>query len=189
MNKILQNLLDGNLRFVEGKQKFANLCKNRREDLVKGQNPDVIILSCSDSRVPVEHIFDQGIGHIFIIRVAGNVVGQTVLESIEYAIFNLKTPLLMVLGHSSCGAITTAIESFTQKRNVRSTIVSKIIPAIEVCNLNSETFQDDVVKKNVELNLEKIKKSSPLISNAVKDKKIELVSAFYDLKSGKVSIL
>ncbi len=111
------------------------------------------------------------------------------IESIEYAIFNLQTPLLMVLGHSCCGAVATAVESFTQKRSVRSTIVSKIIPAIEACDCHSESFTDDVGKKNVELTLENIISSSSLISNAVNDKKIELVAGFYDLRSGKVEIL
>ena len=101
----LQRLLDGNKRFLSGRLEHPNHCEKSRRGLVTGQDPIAVVLTCSDSRVPPVDVFDQGLGDIFVVRVAGNIINDQILGSIEYAVAHLHTPLVMVMGHSSCGAV------------------------------------------------------------------------------------
>jgi len=188
-NKIISALLKGNAHFIEGNQTFLNLDEGRRKELVSGQKPKAIILSCSDSRVPPELLFNQGLGDLFIVRIAGNIVCKTVLESIEYAVSHLKIEPIVVLGHTSCGAISSAIEAYKNNTNADSAIFSKITPAIKACQDNSEDFVNSVARKNVELTAKEIIETSSVISSLINENKVNVFSAFYDLESGKVEIL
>jgi len=128
-DEALKMLLDGNVRFVQGKQESKKLGDDRRKELAKGQNPIAIILSCSDSRVPPEHIFNQGLGDIFVVRVAGNVADPIELGSIEYGAEHLNVPLVVVLGHKFCGAVKATVAGGKPEGNIEA-IVKKINPAV-----------------------------------------------------------
>jgi len=128
---VFATLLEGNKRFIEGKPAAKDCSAERRDELTKGQHPVATILSCSDSRVPPEVVFDQALGDIFIVRVAGNVIEPTVLGSIEYGVEHLHTPLLIILGHESCGAVKATLESEGKLEGNIGAILKKIRPAVE----------------------------------------------------------
>ena len=129
-NEALQKLIDGNKRFVTGQFALKDLGDARREELVKGQKPFAVILTCSDSRVPPEHIFDQGLGDIFVVRNAGNVVDPVTLGSIEYAVEHLLAPLVVVLGHDYCGAVKAAVDGGEAPGSIGA-IIAKLLPSVE----------------------------------------------------------
>lgn len=129
-DEALAKLVAGNTRFVEGKQAQKDVGNTRRTELTKGQQPFAVILSCSDSRVPPEHIFDQGLGDIFVVRVAGNVADSIELGSVEYAAEHLGSPLILVLGHQMCGAVKATVAGGKPEGNIGS-IVKKIEPAVK----------------------------------------------------------
>ena len=126
----LTKLIDGNKRFVSGELVKKDIGESRRQELIKGQQLFAMVLSCSDSRVSPEIIFDQGLGDIFVVRVAGNVVEPTSLGSIEYGVEHLHTPLLVILGHESCGAVTAALETEGKPEGNIGAILKKIMPAV-----------------------------------------------------------
>lgn len=126
----MQKLIDGNKRYVEGKFIHPNQSAERRMELSKDQNPFAVILSCSDSRVPPEIIFDQGIGDLFIIRVAGNIISNEVLGSIEYAVEHLDVGLVVVLGHERCGVVSAAVAGGEVHKHI-SSLVEAILPAVK----------------------------------------------------------
>src|SRR5210317_1200176 len=135
-SEALHRLRDGNYRFVNGDaNNLKSINQARRAELVDGQNPFAVIVACSDSRVPVELVFDQGLGDLFVIRVAGNVVAPSQIGSVEYAAAQLGTKLVVVLGHSNCGAVDATLQELAQNQEHRSpnlrAIVDRILPAVE----------------------------------------------------------
>jgi carbonic anhydrase len=194
----LKKLEEGNQRYISGK---VAACKDsdaaKRARLAKSQAPFAIVLSCSDSRVPPEIVFDQSMGEIFVVRVAGNVVDPVILGSIEYAAEHLGSPLIMVLGHERCGAVTAAVNASPSKKpegNIGS-IVKSIEPAVAVAKKASAkgaepaVVVDTAISKNVELVVESLTKKSPVLAHLVKEGKVKIVGARYDLDDGKVSLL
>jgi len=182
----LKRLIEGNKRFIEDKLDGQLNDSKRRNELTSGQSPYAIILSCADSRVVPELAFDTGLGEIFVIRVAGNVANIESLASIEYAVAHLGTKLIMVLGHESCGAVTAAIAGGNNGYNL-NILLSQISPAIDEAGENATV--NNVVCKNAELVAKELKSRSSIISNAVNNENLEIVSAYYNLNSGKVDIL
>jgi carbonic anhydrase len=193
-DQALQNLKSGNQRFVSGKQKHPNLNKEaRKETTEKGQHPYVTIIGCSDSRVPIEAIFDAGIGEIFVIRVAGNVVDTDETGSIEYGVGHLHTPLLVVLGHSSCGAVT-AVTRGDEVHGSIPALVDNIIPAVQKAKHDhgdkfSDKLVDAAIRNNVWQSIEDLLKNSSEVVHLVKEGKLKIVGAHYVLSSGEVEWL
>jgi carbonic anhydrase len=188
----LAMLKEGNSRFVAGHARYPNLSAARRKQTAeKGQKPFAVVLACSDSRVPVEEIFNRGIGDIFTIRDAGNIATQTDIGSIEYAVDHLGTPLVVVMGHSHCGAVTATVQGGEAPPNIKAIIdfISPALAKVKAANpgKTGEALVAEVINANVQQGMRDIIKNSPIMREKVKDGKVKLVGALYDIKSGKVS--
>jgi carbonic anhydrase len=186
----LQGLVDGNGRFVDGKQAPHILGAERRRELAKGQHPQAIVLACSDSRVPPEYVFDQQLGQVFVVRTAGNVADGVALGSIEYAVEHLGIPLIVVLGHRSCGAVTAALEAHrTHSRphgNVAE-VLKLVMPAVlQAERARAPDLLNASIDANVALEARALVKRSPIIAERVKSGKLKIIRAVYDLETGKV---
>jgi carbonic anhydrase len=189
-DEALKRLMEGNKRYAEGHAKGPNRAAARRSELAGGQNPIAVVVSCSDSRVPPELLFDQGFGDIFAIRVAGNIVDANALGSIEYAVDHLGTKLIVVLGHERCGAVTAALQGGVAPGNIKS-IVDGIAPAIEKGKARFSghgVLLDSCILANVKMVAEKIRKTPPILSEKVEDGMLKVVGAYYDLDSGAVNM-
>lgn len=187
-DEVLHILKEGNKRFVTGKLEHPNHCEESRKSLVAGQEPIATILSCADSRVPPVDIFDQGLGDLFVVRVAGNVIGDHSLGSIEYAVKHLHTPVVVVMGHSSCGAINAVASGAALEGHIAT-----LGPAIQTAIKNIKEVEGDVVN-NASRELArhiaaKIANSEPIIAELVNNGSVKIVPAYYDLTSGEVEFL
>ena len=182
----LNRLIEGNKRFVEDKIDGKLQNSERRNTLIGGQEPFAIILSCADSRVVPELTFDTGLGELFVVRVAGNIANTSSMASIEYAVAHCGSKLIVVLGHQSCGAVTAAINGGDNGYNLNH-LLSHITPAI--ANAEDGTNVNDVVKTNANLTAEELTTRSSIIGNAVSSGDVKIVSAYYNLDSGKVDFL
>lgn len=185
-NEILTRLSEGNTRFVTDRLEGKNKGNSRRRSLLNGQNPFAIVLSCADSRVVPELIFDTGLGELFVVRVAGNVANKSSIASIEYAVAHCGTNVIVVLGHQSCGAVTAALKGGENGENINH-LLSHITPAI-VASAKLATV-NDVAKKNAELTSFDLVNKSEIIKNAVDNNGVKIISAFYHLDTGKVEFL
>ena len=187
----LERLMAGNDRYVAGLSTPLNF-KLERAALVKGQNPYASILSCADSRVSPEFCFDEQRGDLFVARVAGNYLTTDFVATLEYAAAVLHTPLIMVLGHESCGALKAAIDASdnnTQFPGHIQSIASALAPAVRAIDKQSKNRIDDVIKMNVIQNVKELKKQTPILSRLVAEKKLLVVGGVYNLKTGKVDIV
>lgn len=182
----LQLLTDGNTRFVTEKHGASNIGQVRRNELTKGQHPFAIIVSCSDSRVPPELVFDQGLGDLFVIRTAGEVVDDIALGSIEYAVEHLGVHLVVVLGHEECGAVKAAVAGGEIPGHIAA-ITKAIQPAVLQAKTEAGDQVSNAVKDNVDLIVKKLIVTKPIIDDAVAHKHIQIVGGVYDLKTGKVN--
>jgi len=191
-DRVLAKLLEGNQRFVQGKLSNKDIGPTKRASLLKGQTPIAIILTCSDSRVPPELIFDQSLGDLFVIRSAGNVVDPIGIGSIEYAALHLNTPLLIILGHSHCGAITAAVDTDHEPEGNIKAIIETISPAVlrakEIANTKQEIIEA-AIRENVFLMENKILTNSAPIRNLVQKGEFGIVKAVYNMATGVVEIL
>ena len=187
-DEALQILLEGNNRFVSGDNHYPNHSPERRRAVAGGQSPIAAILSCSDSRVPPETIFDQGIGDLFVIRVAGNIIGVHSLGSIEYAVMHLKTPLVMVMAHSCCGAVGAVANKVPLDGHMAS-FVPAVQAAIENCNDEAGDLVDNAARIVARMVATQIATSEPIIADYVKAGRVKVVTAYYDLVSGEVTLL
>ena len=193
-DKVLSQLMDGNKRYVEGKLSDPNIVK-RIKVAVKGQHPKAVILSCLDSRVPVEQVFDQGIGDIFVGRVAGNVENEDQLGSMEFATKAAGAKLVMVLGHEACGAVKGACDHV--KMGNLTALLEKIQPAVEAVDgfeadkrtSKNPDFVARVVEENVRRTVKDIRERSPVLAEMEKEGAIKIVGALYSLQDGSVSLL
>lgn len=176
----LQRLIDGNKRYVDHQFEHPNRSAETRALAVAGQNPFAIILGCSDSRASPEIIFDQGIGDLFVVRVAGNVAGEIETDSIDYSALYLGSQLIVVLGHENCGAITAVLNKNTKDID---TIAKLIEPAIR----GTDTIAS-AVKANVRSVVKQLK-GSRIIANLMKEGKLDVVGGYYNFKSGQVEFL
>ena len=187
-DEALQRLMDGNKRFAAGNFLHPDQDPARRIELAEAQHPFAVILSCSDSRVPPEIIFDQGLGDLYVIRVAGHVADENVLGSIEHAIEHLGVPLVMVLGHKNCGAVTAAVQAGDAIGHIAS-LIKAIRPAVEKVKRQPTALLENAIRSNVQMAVSQIRVSQPLLANKVMGNALKVVGAYYDLNSGAVSIL
>jgi carbonic anhydrase len=160
----------------------------RQRELVVGQNPHAEILSCADSRVPPEIIFDQGLGDLFVVRVAGNVATDTEIGSLEYGAEHLHIPLLVVLGHESCGAVTAAVQGGPPEGHIAA-LVELIKPAVEKTRGLPGDPVANAVRANVEMVVKQLRASEPTLSELVAHGKLKIVGGVYSLETGKVTWL
>lgn len=184
----LERLRAGNARFVEGTSSITDAVSvARRAELIDGQTPFAAILACSDSRVPVELIFDQGLGDLFVIRVAGNIAAPSQVCSIEYAASVLGAQLVVVLGHSNCGAIDATLKELAQEQAVRSPILRAIVDRIgpALAGLENPTLLD-AVAANVRNTVAELRSGSKILENLIDAGSLVIVGAEYSIESGKV---
>ncbi len=189
----LRLLKSGNARFVSGRTRFPTLQKKVLKQLAKGQEPYATILCCSDSRVPPELVFDAGFGELFVVRVAGNVLGRAILGTLQYAGAHLKTPLFVVMGHEGCGAVKAALatkfEGAAQKSRI-ALLLKNILPALK--GLDSSKPAGELLRTAVEANvrhtLREILKT-PEAKARLRERAFRLVGAVYDLETGRVRFL
>jgi carbonic anhydrase len=191
----LRQLLEGNVRFSQGK---ATNPRRRPEDfraVSKEQHPLAVVIACADSRVSPELLFDAGVGDLFVIREAGNVVrgaGVMVDGSIEYAIAELNVPLVIVLGHTNCGAVKAAVTHLDSKEPLPGSInglVELIKPAVKHAQGRQGDVYDNVTRENVRAGVEKVKSLQPIVAPRVKAGAVKVVGGVYDLETGAVKIL
>ena len=192
----LERLQEGNDRFVTGVQNGDRLTsQTRRHELPVDQEPFAIILGCSDARVPAEIVFDQGLGDLFVIRVAGNIVASSQIGSVEFAAERFGTPLVVVLGHSRCGAVSATLEELmrpreNQSRNLRS-IVDRIRPSVEVLlatdlRHDSDALVRQAVRSNVRVSANHLRHGSELLEQLIQKEGLLVVGAEYSLETGVV---
>lgn len=193
----LERLKQGNRRFVDEAQETAEpIGKSRRDQLIDSQEPFAIILGCSDSRVPAEIVFDQGLGDLFVIRVAGNIVAPSQIGSIEFAAERFGTRLVVVLGHSQCGAVSATLEELNRPSENRSpnlrSIVDRIRPSVEGL-LNTELRNQpeallaEAVRANIRAATNQLRHGSRILEQLIQQKKLLIVGAEYSLESGEVT--
>ncbi len=191
-DEALNMLLEGNKRCSVGTPIPKVLDEAQRKDLVKGQQPFAVIVGCSDSRVAPEYIFDQGLGQIFVVRLAGNVVDTIAMGSIEYAVEHLHAPLVIVLGHEKCGAVTAALEAKGKPEGNIGAILKKIMPAATFAKKKGGT-PDEVLQTAIRANAvntsKEIMKKSKIIRHLAHEGKVKVVAAEYSIASGKVELI
>jgi carbonic anhydrase len=184
-DQALQSLADGNRRFVEGRLKaFDEDLSILKRNTAGKQEPFAAVLSCADSRVPVEIVFDQSIGHVFVTRVAGNVASSEVIASLEYGAAVLGTRAIMVLGHSSCGAVKASIDAKAVPGQI-SGLYRYIRPAVD----QAGSDVDGVGKANARIQAAILREASPVLAELIKKNALKIVAGFYDLASGQVEVL
>jgi len=181
----LQKLIDGNKRYVAGKQVYPNQSAEHRVEVAQAPHPFAVILSCSDSRVPPEIIFDQGIGDLFVIRVAGNLLNKEITGSIEYAVEYFGTRLIVVMGHTKCGAVTAAIQNGDFPGLINS-LVNAIRPAVEKAKSIPGDLLNNTVNENINMVVGKLKSIAPVLNTLYGKGELEIIGACYDVEDGKV---
>ena len=191
----LERLQEGNRRFVSGLRSIDSLTSpSRRAELADGQAPIAIILGCSDSRVPAEIVFDQGLGDLFVIRVAGNIVAPSGIGSVEFAAEQFGTPLVVVLGHSRCGAVLATLEELMrpreQSRNIQS-IVSRIRPSVEPLletglQHDHASLMGHAIRANVRASANQLRHGSDILEQLIAKDALLVVGAEYSLETGVV---
>ena len=185
----LQRLLEGNRRFVESKSTLDE-SEMRRIEVSKGQNPFAMILGCVDARVPPELIFDQGLGELFVIRTAGEVLDHAVLGSLEFGVAELHIPLIMVLGHKDCGAVKEASKILRHNAKAVADIqflVKKLAPVIEMTD-DDENHLNRAIQTQIKNTVEKLK-HTPILKNAIKHNALKIAGGCYDLHTGVVDVI
>jgi len=181
----LQQLIDGNRRFSEGRMtSFAEDIELLKAKTVEKQEPFAAVLSCADSRVPVELIFDQSIGHVFVTRVAGNIATSAIIASLEYGAAVLGTSAIVVLGHANCGAVQASIAAKAVPGQI-SALYPYIRPAVDQAGSDLA----EAIKANARIQAALLRHSSPVLAEQIKQNRLKVVAGFYDLSTGIVSLL
>jgi len=193
-DEVIQRLLEGNQRFVKGETTSPRRSPGDFLPLAEGQRPMAVIVGCADSRVPPELLFDLGIGDLFVVRVAGNVVrgaGTPVKGSIEYGVAELGVSLVMVLGHSECGAVKAAIQHMNDKEPLPGALgplINSIRPAVLKASGRPGNLLDNAIRANVGIGVEQLRSLQPIVAPAVKRGRVKVVGAMYDLRTGSVTL-
>ncbi len=197
-NAALKELMAGNRRFVAGSSTTCALNAKERRNLAAGQSPIAVILGCSDSRVPVEFVFDQGPGRLFVVRVAGNIVDPSQTGSVEYAVEHLGASLVIVLGHASCGAVTAALEmrddSASELSRGMQSLLGRIRPALKRVNRDlldegGAAALDAAVRANVAESVDQLCRTSDALGGRVESGELQIHGAVYSLETGAVELL
>jgi carbonic anhydrase len=184
----LERLMIGNRRYVAGRPLYPRQTQIQRQAMIAGQQPFAVIFSCSDSRVPSELIFDQGLGDLFIVRTAGHVAGDYVLGSIEYAVHALSVPLIVVMGHAFCGAVAATINGFSLPGHL-GTLTATIKPAVERVSEETGDLIVNATKENSRYTVEQLTAKSAVLSQAVEKGQLKIVPAYFELETSAVEIL
>ncbi|MEH1780804.1 MAG: carbonic anhydrase [Nostoc sp.] len=186
-DKALQELLEGNERFVKTKRKNPHQTHSRLVEVAKGQKPFASILGCADSRVPSEIVFDQGLGDLFVCRVAGNIATAEEIGSLEFGSLVLGSKVILVVGHERCGAVSAAIKGGEVPGQIGS-LIEAIKPSVESSKGQSGDKLENACKANILTQVQKLK-SSPVLSKLIEEEKLKIAGAYYDLDTGKISIV
>jgi carbonic anhydrase len=189
-DEALQRLIDGNKRFVEN-QIASKTYLDEVKETSKGQHPYAVILTCSDSRLPAEIIFDESIGKLFVVRVAGNVIDPITLGSIEYAVEHLGTSYVLVLGHTACGAVNATYDGGHFTPSIQE-LAKLILPAVDTAKKHGGTKEEQIlnaINENVLLQIKSTIKHSHVVEEFLHEKKLKLEGAIYDVSTGKVEFL
>ncbi|OCQ99848.1 carbonic anhydrase [Nostoc sp. MBR 210] len=184
----LKTLMDGNKRFIEDKRMNPNQSKLRLQEISAGQYPFAAILGCGDSRVPAEIVFDQGFGDLFIVRVAGNIVSPEGIGSLEFATAVLGAPLIVVLGHTKCGAVSAAVKGDPLPGRIGA-FVEEIKPAVEMVRNKPGNLEDNSVIANVQYQVKRLEESSTILRGLIKEKKLKIAGGRYEIATGKVTMV
>jgi carbonic anhydrase len=185
----LAALIEGNRRFAEGAAEHPRQDARRRQEvLAKGQNPFAAIVGCADSRVPPEIVFDQGLGDLFVIRVAGNLVDDFELASLEYVVSHLGTPLIAVMGHTRCGAVTAALAAEDSPGRL-SAIIEALGPSIEKARAAPGDLVETAARESVKSTVAALKASEPVLRPLVERGALRIVGMFYDIERGTVEVI
>jgi carbonic anhydrase len=183
----LKSLLDGNDRFAKIRRRNPNQSQSRLREVAKGQNPFASILGCADSRVPSEMVFDQGLGDLFVCRIAGNVATPEEIGSLEFGSLVLGSKVILVLGHERCGAVAATIKGAAVPGQIGS-LLAAIKPGVEKSEGQPGDRLENACKANVLVQIENLK-SSPVLSELIKNGKLKIVGGYYDLDTGEVSLV
>ena len=186
-DEALKALLDGNDRFIKQKRRYKNQGSARLQEVAKGQNPFASILGCADSRVPGEIVFDQGLGDLFVCRVAGNIAITEEIGSLEFGSLVLGSKVIMVLGHERCGAVDAAIKGAQVPGQIGS-LLEAIKPGVEKSQGQPGDRLENACKANILVQVEKLK-ASPVLAELIAANKLKIVGSYYDLDTGKVSLV
>jgi carbonic anhydrase len=187
-----RRLREGNERFVNGETSHPNQDASRRSSLVENQHPFAVIFGCSDSRLAAEIIFDVGLGDVFVVRTAGQVIDDAVLGSLEYSIGVLGVPLIVVLGHDSCGAVSatkSAVETGQMPTGFIRDLVERITPSVLTSLRNNETGVNDMVVEHVKQTSQRLVDSSRVISDAIQDGRSAVIGLSYSLAEGRAKLV
>lgn len=184
----LSKLKQGNEHFVRMHLKHPDTSRHRRKELTKGQHPFAVVVTCSDSRVPADLIFDQGLGDIFVISNAGNVLDEHVIGSVEYAVEHLGVKLVVIMGHESCGAVAAAMKD-TKGSEYISSIKKSIQPAIMQAKRENNESAENITKNNAKLGVIGLLKQSDVLQEAIKKNGLSIIPAYYHLDTGRVEFL
>ncbi len=187
-DEALLKLKQGNEHFAKVHMKHPDESKQRRYELTKGQHPFAVIVTCSDSRVPAEILFDQGLGDLFVIRNAGNIIDEHVLGSIEYAVHHLGVKLVVIMGHQECGAVKATMGDSKESPAIES-IKKAIQPALDKAKKENKLTTENVVKNNVGLGVETTLSQDIHLEEAVKNDGVKIIPAYYHLDTGVVEFL
>lgn len=186
-DQALSKLIYGNMRYVTERYAYINIGRDRRRELAGGQFPFAVIFGCSDSRVPPEIVFDQGLGDLFVVRTAGQAVDRITLGSIEYAVEYLGVKLIVVLGHQDCGAVEAAVAGDPQPGQIAA-VVEEIQPAVAVAQSQYGDLISNAIIDNIYLSIHKLT-ASPLLRRAISSTGLKIAGAVYCIKDGKVLFL
>lgn len=187
-NEALEKLLEGNRRFAADEMINPNRSPKRREEIRCGQDPFSIVVTCSDSRIAPVVIFDQGLGDIFVVRVAGNIVDKADAGSIEYAAKHLNVKLVLILGHSNCGAVGAAADCVEVEGDI-GYVVDAIKPAVDRVKGCKENMGDAAARENVAMTVERLRSRHPVFSRLVEHEGLVIAGGFYDLETGLVKVI
>ncbi|MBW4427481.1 MAG: carbonic anhydrase [Nostoc desertorum CM1-VF14] len=186
-DKALQELLDGNDRFVKSKRRNPNQTQSRLVEVAKSQKPFASILGCADSRVPSEIVFDQGLGDLFVCRIAGNIATPQQIGSLEFGSLVLGSKVIMVVGHERCGAVDAAIKGAQVPGRI-GTLLEAIKPSVESSKKQTGDKLENACKANILAQVEELKSSS-VLSELLKAEKLKIVGGYYDLDTGRISLV
>ncbi|MEB3179258.1 MAG: carbonic anhydrase [Nostocaceae cyanobacterium] len=184
----LKRLLEGNKRFIQEKRQNPNQSRMRLQQTAEAQYPFASILGCADSRVPAEIVFDQGLGDLFVVRVAGNIASQEAIGSLEFSTAVLGSQLIVVLGHSRCGAVTAAAKGDPLPGRI-GVFVEEIKPAVQRVRGKTGDLEENSIVSNVQYQVERLKEASTILSNLIEQGKLKVVGGRYDLATGKVTLV
>lgn len=184
----LNKLREGNERFATGVSSHPNQTVDYREEISSLQSPFALVLTCNDSRIAPELVFDQGLGDLSVIRIGGNIINDHIIGTVEYVLEHLNTSLIIVMGHTHCGAVTVAASAGTARAHIQ-TFIDEIKPAVEEARQMEGNLVDNAVVLNVKRSVEKLKSSKPFIKMMVDEGQVDIVGAVYDMETGRVEFL